>query len=103
MPDIEFENNGRDVLIFNVSAMRGRKGFERPVVTKRFVIGDKNDADGSSHIAQHGRDPALAPNPRASLSVDEWLELGPENQRVLRHYIGNGTVRVIRGQELIAA
>lgn len=101
--DIELENLGRDVLVFPVTHMQGRKGFERPVVMKRFVIGDRNDADNASHIVQSGRDPALAPNPRASLSVDEWLELGPVNQRVLRHYIDNGTVRVLRGQELIAA
>ena len=95
---IELENLGRDVFVFPVVIYVGKD--KKPKVVRRLVIGDA--ADRLPYIAG-ARESHLQPDPAVKWSRKDWEDIGPSGQRVVRHYIGNGTLRPIRGAELMSA
>lgn len=97
---IELENTKQDRFVFPVVEVAGPDKI--PTVVRRMEIGAAKDRIPFL-VEEELRDVTKQPNPIVHWRVSEWDALGPVNQKVIRHYIANGTLRVTQGRELIGA
>jgi len=95
---LELENTGRDVMIFPIIRLEGKD--KRPKVVRRIVIGDSADRVPYS---PGERDHKLQPDPIVRLTLEDLADMTPGVRQALMFQIDSGTLRVLRGRELLQA